>query len=154
MRIYISWDNSVMNAQTYVLEVNLHVPAGLSVTGSEGVRSSGGGNHTGGFEIPPGTKRTLTISAQAGDAGEKKIVMTGNYFPKTDSSQAHPVNYERIISVQPTATPPPPCTPGPFNCNGCPPTSANALSGAGEMAIGAFMLGGLWMLSRRRRWRR
>ena len=145
VKINISWDNSLANAQTYVLEINLQVPAGLRVSGSEGVQSSGGGRHTGRFEIPPGTKRTLAVSAQASDAGEKVVAMTGSYFPKTDSSQTMPVKLERTIIVK---APPAPCNPGPFNCNGC-PNPANPVSGAGEMALAALALGALWMLSRR-----
>ena len=185
VKIEITWDNAIDNAQTYVLEMTLQVPSGWSVSQHEGVSSSGGGRHTGQFEIPPGKKRTLTISAQASDAGEHRIEMTGSYFPRADSSQKHPVSLSKAIKVtappdappasapapeqsaptqaQPTApgytiivVGPTPVTPdgGNGGCNSPLGGPSNPMAGAGEMAIGAFMLSGLWMLSRRNRRRK
>ena len=157
VKIEISWDNSIANSQTYLLEVSLKIPSGMIVSSSEGVQSSGGGRHSGTFEIPPNSKRVLTVIAQALKAGENRVEMTGNYFPLSDSSQSRPVNLTRAIIAKAPQTPTPTNTPiftggsenggGGGGCGRA--VSAGPMSGAGEMALGAFLLGALWTLSRR-----
>ena len=119
MKIDIFWDNSLANAETYVLEVTLDVPTGLNVHSTQGVTASGGGKYAGNFDIQPGGARTLAVNTQASESGEKTIHMTGSYYPKLNPGDRKPINLKKFVAVgTPTPTPADPPTPTPAD----PPT--------------------------------
>ena len=174
------WDNSVINPQTYLLEVTVDVPIGLYLYSADGAMGCGAGTCKGLFEIPPANVRNLPMIVKADEVGRKFIHMNGRYFPQDAPEMWNPISLTVPIEVRecsvpgcgsppaptpvptgppPTATPVPPQPPQPPQ----PPTGGggggicninasptNPASGAMELAIAGLLLGALWVRSRKR----
>ena len=168
------WDNSIINTQTYMLEVTVDVPIGLYLYSADGAMGCGAGTCKGLFEIPPGSVRTLPMIVKADEAGNKFIHMNGRYFPQDAPEMWNPIGLTVPITVEePSITteapipivtdtgggdnrgpPPPPPTPEPpctGVCNICLNSPSPMSGGALELAIGGLLLGALWARTRRKR---
>ena len=96
----IFWDNSIINEDTYILEVYVDVPTGLFIYAEQGAISCAAGICKGLFQIPPGSSRNLPLLIKASEPGDKFLHLNGRYFPENDPGQWNPISLSTPIKVE------------------------------------------------------
>ena len=166
IKVSLAIVHTILMEQDLRANLIVRVPNGWSLTAS-GFAQACTGVCNAVYDLKPGENKHVEMSIVPNQTGRNEIYAKIEWV--LSDKTASDINEETIsVEVLPderslTPTPvSPPITDSDAGGNGgnnggCNPplgNPANPLSGAGEMAIGAFMLGGLWALSRRNRRRK